>query len=159
MKNLIQKEKENVGLDGVWKFTLRDIITGNEKIYIVHNIIPTVGRAVLANQLTNAIPTPTSPRITFSALGTGVTAPSNSDTQLQTETFRKAIASETNSNNVAYATAFYTAAEVSGTFTEAGLFIAGSIAFNTGTLFSRVAISITKTLTETLTIDYTVTIT
>ena len=130
-----------------------------EKITIVENLIPTVARAAIAMHLTNVTPTPSALRITFSALGTGATAPANGDTLLQTETFRKAIASQTNSNNVAYATAFYTAAEVSGTFAEAGLFIAGSITANTGTLFSRVAISITKTLTETLTIDYTVTLT
>lgn len=145
-------------MKGIYKFTLRDIYTGEEKIYVVENLIPTIARTAIANHLTNVTPSPSALRITFSALGTGATAPSNSDTLLQTETFRKAIASETNSNNVAYATAFYTAAEVSGTFFEAGLFIAGSITPNTGTLFSRVAINITKTLTETLTIDYTVTI-
>ena len=157
--NIDKKLSENTSLKGIWRFTLEDIHTGIKRIFEYYNLIPTVGRTVLANNLTNSVPTVTPIRITFTALGTGATAPANGDTQLETETFRKATASSTNSNNVAYATAFYTAPEVSGTFAEAGLFIGGSITPNSGTLFSRVAISITKSLTETLTIDYTVTIT
>ena len=149
---------EELKLKGHYKFTLKDIHTGVERVFEYENLIPTVGRAAIASHLTNVAPTPTTLRANFTALGTGVTAPANGDTQLQTETFRKAIASETNSNNIAYMTAFYTAAEVSGTFFEAGIFIAGTVTVNTGTLFSRVAINITKSLTETLTIDYTITI-
>ena len=152
-------ENEMIRIEGVYKFTLENIYTGEKKEFIYKNLIPTVARSAIASHLTNAIPVPTLLRATYTALGTGVNVPANSDTQLQTETFRKAIASQTNANNVAYMTAFYTAPEVSGTFLEAGIFLAGTIAFNSGTLFSRVAINITKTTSETLTIDYTVTIT
>ena len=152
------KSKESIGLKGHYKFTLTDIHTGEVRVYEYDNLIVTAGRTALANHLTNAVPTVTPLRINFTALGTGTTAPANGDTQLQTEVFRKATASETNSNNVAFVTAFYTASEVSGTFREAGLFIAGTITANSGTLFSRVAINITKSLSESLTIDYTITI-
>lgn len=159
MKNIIQKTKEGVALKGVWKFTIRDAETGRiKRVYYYENLIPTAGRAALANNLTNATPTVTPLRINFTSLGTGITAPANGDTQLQTEVFRKSTASHTNSNNVAFVTAFYTAPEVTGTFREAGLHIAATITPNSGTLFSRVAINITKTATETLTIDYTITI-
>jgi len=152
------KTKENVCLKGVYKFTLRNIYTGEEKIYIVENLIPTIARTAIANYLSDATPSPASLRINYSALGTGVNAPANGDTQLQTETFRKDIASETNAANVAYFTAFYTAPEVSGTFKEAGLFFNATSTPNSGTLFSRVAIDITKTTSESLTIDYQITI-
>lgn len=143
----------------VWRFTLRNVETGEERLFMYKNLIPTVGRAAIANYLTNASPSPATLRVTHTSLGTGIAGATNADTQLQTETYRKAIASATNGDNVAYMTAFYTAPEVTGTFKEAGLHIAGSLTPNSGTLFSRVPIDITKTALETLTVDYTVTIT
>jgi len=81
---------------------------------------------------------------------------------LDTETYRTTTASSTNSNNVAYVTAFYTATECNGTYKEAGLFCNGTGAADSGVLFSRVLLNapsgIAKTVTETLTVDYTITI-
>jgi len=159
MDNKIARINQGMSLKGVWKFTLKDIITGKERVYMYDNLIVTIGRAALANHLTDATPSPANLRINYTALGTGVTAPANGDIELETEVFRKVTASETNVNNIAYVTAFYTAAEVSGTFREAGLFINGTATPDSGTLFSRVAINITKSITETLTVDYTITIT
>lgn len=122
------------------------------------NLIPDVARTAIANWLTNASPSPASIRLNYTALGTGTNTPANADTQLQTETYRKAIASESNTNNVVYATAFYTTTETTGTYREAGIFMNASGTANSGTLFSRIAINITKNSTTTLTIDYTVTI-
>ena len=152
-------QNEYLKLKGVYRFTLRDVNTGKERVFTYENLIPTAGRSAIASWLSQASPSPASVRINKTALGTGVNVPANGDTQLQTETYRKDVASETNSNNVAYFTAFYTAPEVSGTFLEAGMFMNGSAGANTGTLFSRVAINITKSTSETMTIDYTVTIT
>jgi hypothetical protein len=128
------------------------------EVTVVENIIPTVGRAAIANALTDATPSPASLLISHMALGTGVAAPANGDTTLQTEVYRNAIASLTNSSNIAYATGFFSTTETSGTYREVGLFIAGSGTANTGTLLSHSAINITKSVTETLTIDYTITI-
>lgn len=128
------------------------------EVTVVENIIPTVGRAAIANALTDATPSPASLLISHMALGSGTNAPANGDTTLQTEVYRNAIASLTNSSNLAYATGFYSTTETSGTYREVGLFIAGSGTANTGTLLSRSAINITKSATETLTIDYTITI-
>ena len=153
------KNTSIIKLKGIWKFTLRNVITGKERTYLYENLIVTAGRAALANHLTDPTPTVPALRLNYTALGTGVTAPANGDLTLETETFRKATASETNADNIAFVTAFYTALEVSGTFKEAGLFMDGTITPDSGTLFSRVAIDITKSLTETLTIDYTITIT
>ncbi len=139
--------------------TLRDALTGEIKQIIkTHNIIPTVGRAAMASWLSSASPSPATIRINYCAVGTGTNAPANADTTLQTETYRNTIASETNANNICYFTGFFSATETSGTFREAALFIAGTGTVNTGTLFSRVAINITKTTSDTLTLDWTVTL-
>lgn len=128
------------------------------EVTVVENIIPTVGRAAIANALTDVTPSPSSLVITHMALGSGTNSPVNGDTTLQTEVYRNAIASITNASNVAYATGFFSTTETSGTYREVGLFIAGSGTANTGTLLSRSAINITKSAVETLTIDYTITI-
>lgn len=131
-------------------------ISRTERLQYV-NLVPTVARTMIANNLTNASPTYVM-KITHAALGSSATAPNNTDTQLGTETYRNAIASITNSSNIAYATAFFSAPECSGTYAEAGIFSNGTGSANTGVLDSHVAVSITKTTSQTLTIDYTLTI-
>jgi len=127
------------------------------KIFEIKNLNPTVGRTMIMNNLTS--PSPTDVMLAnYTALGTGVTAPANGDTTLQTETFRKVVASRTNSLNVGYITAFYSAPETSGTFREAGIFSNGTGAANSGVLVVRAAINITKTIIQTLTIDHILTL-
>ncbi len=122
------------------------------EVTVVENIIPTAGRAAIANALTDVTPSPSALVITHMALGSGTNVPANGDVALQTEVYRNAIASNTNASNVAYATGFFSTTETSGTYREVGLFIAST------TMLSRSAINITKSAVETLTIDYTITI-
>ena len=151
--------KETATLKGIYKFTIRDAKTGKiKRIYKYSNIITTVGRTMLANNLTDTSPDNT-PLVSHIALGTGTNVPANGDTTLQTESFRNAVASRTNGNNIAYITGFFSATEVTGTFKEAGIFSDGSGSANSGILLSRVAIDITKSNSETLTSDWTLTIT
>lgn len=130
-------------------------------VFVFENLIPTVGRTMIANNLSNSSPT-TVMLLNYTALGTGTTAVANGQTTLVTETYRKQTASYTNSSNIAYFTAFYSATETTGTYKEAGLFAGASGTANSGVLFSRVLLNptagITKSATETLTIDYTITI-
>jgi len=127
------------------------------EVLVVENIIPTVGRTMLANNLADASPDNTI-LASHVALGTGTTAPANGDTTLETETYRNVVASRVNVGNVAYITGFFTASEVSGTFEEAGIFCDGSGSVDTGILFSHVLTgSITKSGSETLTVDWTLT--
>jgi rhamnose utilization protein RhaD (predicted bifunctional aldolase and dehydrogenase) len=149
--------KEKTSLKGHYKFTLRDIHTGEVQVFEYDNIIPITGRTLIANNLTDATPD-NNIRLNKAALGTGTNTPANSDTQLQTETYRNDLASRTNADNIAYVSAFFSATEVTGTFREAGIFADGASGANTGVLFSRVAINITKTNTQTLTLDWTLTI-
>ncbi|GAF77954.1 unnamed protein product, partial [marine sediment metagenome] len=126
-------------------------------VYNYKNLIPTVGWTMLANNLTDISPDNT-PRINYVVLGIGVNAPANGDTTLQTEVYRNVVASQTNANNVAYVTGFFNATEDDDAYKEVGLFADAIDAADNGILFSRVAIDITKSNTETLTIDFTLTI-
>jgi len=154
------EKQDNAGIKGHWRFTIRDAETGEiKRVQEYDNLIPTVGRAQIAKALEAALSAIGEVEINFTSLGTGLTAPANGDTTLETEVFRKSVASLTSSSNQVFVTAFYTAVEVTGTFKEAGLHINGTVTPNSGVLFSRVAIDVTKSASETLTIDYTITIT
>ncbi len=129
---------------------------------VVKNLIPTVGRTVFAMILAGTF-TYTG-KINYCALGTSATAAANGNTQLGTEVFRKLVSSSTFANNIAYISTFFTANETTGTYYEVGHFIDGTATVNTGQLFSRIAdpetaeLPLTKSNTESLTVDYKVTI-
>lgn len=127
------------------------------EVLVIHNLVPTAGRANIANNMTSDAPTyPV--LINKFAVGSGVTAPANGDTTLETEDYRNNIASRTNAANVAYVTGFLNATEYDGTIREAGLFAGGTGSPDTGALMSRVALNTTKSNTETLTMDWTYTL-
>ena len=152
------KSSEGMGMLGLYRFTLEDVNTGKKDISYYHNVIPTVGRTMIANNLTDATPD-NDMLITHAALGSNATVPLIADTQLGTETYRNGIASRTNSANVAYATAYFNQTEVTGTFMEAGIFCDGTGSANSGILLSHVAINVTKSNVQKLTVDWTLTLT
>ena len=186
-KNISKSIKEKVGLKGVYVITRANLekpehFALDQKIkdlrsksmpflhlvrqlndmcrvdkFVFENLVPTVGRTLIANNLTDATPDNTM-LITHAALGSGGTAPANGNTTLETEVYRNAIASLANANNVGHAAAFYNASETSGTYAEAGIFCNGTGSADSGILLSRVLISVTKSTEQTLTIDWTLTI-
>lgn len=149
--------KKGIILKGRYRFTLRDVHSGEVIVKEYENIVPSVALAMIANNLTDATPD-NSPLISHAALGDDNTAVALADTVLGNETFRNEIASRTNSVGVAYATAFFGQTEVTGTFKEAGIFADGSGTADTGILVSHVNVDITKTNTQTLTIDWQLTL-
>jgi hypothetical protein len=154
----MKTQNQKIRMVGEYTFTIRDAITGEiKRVYKYKNIIPTVGRTMIANNLTASSPTNT-PLANYIALGSNVAAPANGDTTLGTETYRNTVASRTNANNIAYVTGFFSATETTGTYREAGIFCNGTASANTGVLLSHVAINITKSSSETLTVDWTLTI-
>jgi len=125
----------------------------------VKNILPTAGRTVVAQWLVGDNTTDADDGANYGSLGSGSTTPANGNTQLNTETYRKATSSGTNSANVAYLSNFYTATEVTGTFEEAGWHLSGTASANTGDLLSHFLTgTITKTSVETLTIESQITV-
>lgn len=124
---------------------------------IVHNVVPTVAKTMIANNLCNAVPDNTM-LINKAELGTGQTAPAAGDTALQTPAYRNTVASITNFANIGYITAFFSATECSAHYYEAGIYSDGTATLGDGIIVSHVAIDIDKSLTESLTLDWTLTI-
>lgn len=148
--------KEKLTIKGVHTFTIRDAITHEIKRQeTVENIIVTVGRAVLSRILAGV--TTYTGEITYGALGSSTTAPTNADTQLGTETNRVATTSQTYVDNVAYISFFFPSGSLIN-YEEFGNFIDGTAVANSGQLFTHVAISGSKAANESLTIDTTYTI-
>lgn len=131
---------------------LRDVSLSRQ--FEFNNIIPTVGRTVIAMWITGDDTYPADSGANYGSLGTSNTAPTNGDTQLTAETYRKATSSAAFALNVAYLSNFYSATEVSGTFEEAGWHIYGTATANSGQLLSHFLTgTIVKSLTETLTCE------
>lgn len=149
---------DGLAICGTYLFTLTNALTGQiNKRFFYTNLITNAGLTLIANNLTD--PTPDNDMlINYAALGTDATAVALADTTLGTETYRNAIASLTNSANIAYATAYYNQTECNGTYKEAGIFCDGGAGADTGILLSHVNIDITKSLTEKLTVDWTLTL-
>jgi len=124
--------------------------------FAVKNVTTTVGRSVIAQRLGGT--TTYTGTVNYTALGDDNTAPVVGDATLGNETYRKALSSGTFSNNIAYLETFYTAAEVTGTFEEYGMFIDGSGTVDTGQLFNRFTATITKSGVETLNVQSIITI-
>lgn len=127
--------------------------------YEFDNLIPTVGRSVIAQRLAGT--TTYTGTINYIAVGTGNAAPANGDTTLDTETYRMAPSSQTYTNNIAYLSAFIPAGTATNTLYEGGMFIDGTGSADTGQLFSRVVFSpaIVKGALNSLSLDITITVT
>lgn len=113
---------------------LKDLIESETE---VRNIVPTVGRTVLARRLTGD--TVYTGAITHGAFGSGSTAFTNASTQLNTEVYRKVVSDSAFDGNIAYIDWFINTADVANqTFNEFGAFIDGSGSANSGQAFSLV---------------------
>jgi len=145
------------GLDFMPFVRLLNSICRTEKV-IYDNLVPTVAREMIANNFAEEFPT-NPMEVKFFAVGTDGTAPANADLKLGTEVFRNAIASLTNAANVMFATGFIAAGENDGTYAEAGIFSDGSLAADSGIIDSHALIAVTQGVTETLTVDFTFTLT
>lgn len=125
---------------------------------VVHNLITTVGRSVLAQRLANT--TTYTGVINYGALGSSATAVNNSDTQCGTEVFRKVVASSSYTTNTAFIDFFYAKADTNGTYQEFGTFIDGTASANTGQMFTHALTGgWTKSSSESMTVSCQYTIT
>lgn len=144
---------------GVVIIEIRDAKTGRLKDFqVVKNMFLTRGKesiasALIGNQSKNQ------GIITYCALGTSAVAPAPGDTGLVTEIARKSVSSRSVAGNVATYETFFTSSEAVGVLREAALFgedastIPGS-----GAIFCRTSINRTKTIADTLTLRWAVTI-
>lgn len=144
---------------GMIRIVIRDAKTGKIKSEdLVKNMFVLAGKVSLAAALRGDTSS-NKGIVTYCALGTGLTAPDQSDTDLETEIARKLISVRESSANVATFQTFFTTSEGNGTLKEAGLFGDDASAVpGSGTLFCRANINRVKSSADTLTLSWAVTI-
>ena len=141
---------------GCYRFRYRDAATGATRVSgCYQNVVCLTGKALIAAWLNGegAMPTPL-----YGAVGTGSGTPGTGDSALFAELQRVALASSTRGSNVVTLDFFFSTGQANGTLTECGLFLAASAAANSGSLLSHALISEVKTSTETLTVEFTITV-
>lgn len=121
----------------------------------IHNVGCSAGMQSLASRMAGA----NRGQVTYLALGTGANsggnAPDVSDTSLVTELIRKQISVRSATGDTASFRVFFNTSEANNTLTEIGLFgDDATVTAGSGTLFARAVIDKTKTDSETLTIDW-----
>ncbi len=117
-----------------------------------HNRVVLTGRSVGAGILAGE--TTYTGIINYGALGTASTAISDSDTVLDTEVKRKAVATRTRTNDQVNFDFYYSKSDTSGTYEEFGMFIDGTSTVDTGQLFNRLLTGgWTKSSLEALTVS------
>ena len=128
------------------------------KIYQGHNVVPLSIRKSLAALISWITVTPTF-KANYIALGTDGTQETELDTSLAAEAIRWQFTNRYYLDNVAYLDKFFWSTEVGGnTYLEAGVFIDGTAATNSGFILSRITMDEQIAATETLTINVSVTI-
>lgn len=116
------------------------------KVINKQNIITDVGLGVVMQRL--AGDDTYSLEINYGALGTGSTAVSASDTQMEAEVYRKLASASSVDGKTAYVDFFYEKGDVDGTFTKFANFIDGTASADTGQIWSHITVDWTKTDNE-----------
>jgi len=144
-------DHESIRIIGEWLFYLDGVLVKQEKNLIVNAGLNYLA-SLLANENTNNISI-------YLAYGTGTTAAAAGDVKLQTEGGRKIVSTKTRSGVVAKLRTFLITTEGIGTWTEFGIFMAGTSAADSGTLLNRILPTggIAKTASTVLTIEVRIT--
>ena len=147
--------EEGIKCRGDLEFVFTCQVTGKVRKYIERNLIVTVGKNHIADQLSDS----GEAAMSHMSLGTGTTAAAVGDTALQTELDRNALTSKTqgsgaNANQVTYS-AEWAAGDGTGAITEAGIFNSASA----GVMLARSVFAVkNKGATDSLGIAWTLTI-
>lgn len=96
--------------------------------------------------------------INYGAIGSGANTPNVADTDLQTETARSVIETQSRAGKIVTITFYFDPTQGTGDVKEFGAFIDGTASANSGTLFDRVNLNITKTALNSLRITLTITV-
>ena len=154
---LMLKIKEGTETKGVLRFTFRDAKTNEiirENRY--KNIMTTAYFTMIGARLVGGSD---DTDITYGAVGTGgAVSPAIGDTTLDTEDTRVVLAARSSSSGIVSLTAYFGPADANGTLTEFAWFGNGATgAADSGTMINHAAITETKTSSETMTVDGTLT--
>jgi hypothetical protein len=145
--------KDKVTLKGKVRVTVRDAKTGKVvQVVESENVVVDVGEelvAALLNDENMAVPN-------FCAVGSGTTAPAETDTALEAEIGRVEVTQRSRTGSQVFYSTFFGSADCNGTWNECGLFNAQS----GGTMLCRALFSATieKDSTKTVTVDWTITV-
>lgn len=149
-------------MTGQLKLILRDAATGKIKsVDTYKNMVLTLAKNSIADHMRGTIAN-NKGIVTYIAVGVGSTAPVAGNTKLQSELFRKLLSVReisASADNIAEFTVFFTTSEANGSLSEAGLFgDAASATADSGTLYCRTLINRVKTVSDTLTMVWQVTV-
>lgn len=151
--------KSKVGITGELKLTFENVNTGEKEILEYKNLVVGAGKHSIIQRLVGTDQPENIGEISHCAVGTGANTPAASDTQLVTEIFRKQVSTRSGTGATATYITFFTVDEANDSLTEIGLFgDDATLTANSGTLFCVRSISRTKTNTETLSIEWQVSI-
>ena len=155
--------KTRLSIDGKVRPILRDANTGSIKWIGAwhHNIIPNVGLAAVARRFGGVGSKTDEGRSTYGAVGNGASTPAASDTQMENEVARKAVAVASNVDNVVSIEVFFASNEANALITKFALFGEdATTSLDSGTLmeYADFSSSFTKTSAETLTIAIEITV-
>lgn len=151
-------------MEGIWKWEVRNAVTNQlvergEK----RNLVPDIGLDAFAAQMAGDNITNIGDNL-YAAVGDDATPPVAGDTILGNETARKGAGSTAYAGGVASIATFFAAGEATGTHREFGLFgdgisSAASGSADTGILFSHIAVNVSVSALETLTLTFEMTFT
>lgn len=142
---------------GIFKAVLLDFDGKILEVQEVHNLVTQVGKngwAKIANGEAGFTGV-----VNYVALGTGANAPALGDTTLQAEVARTTQVSGSNARlaNVVTQEFYFSPAVANVNIKEVGAFVDGTASANTGTLFDRALLDITKTSSNSLYIYFSLT--
>lgn len=147
---------EKLTVTGSHRVILRHIRTSEIRSIEFHNLIVSGGRNMIAKQLAGD---GAGCNITYGAVGTGTTPSNLNNTTLESELYRKPVTRRSWAGNQALYTVYFGPNEANGELREYALF--GEAADGTpdsGTMFNRAMITVTKTNSYTMTFESTITI-
>jgi len=150
------KIKDGLKFKGKFVLTLRDLDGNVVEKQIVDNLVVNVGKYVFARQINGEF-TYTG-AINYLAVGTGTASPAATDTKLVTEVGRVIPLSQSRTNAVITFEFYFSPTEAIGNLKEVGAFIDGTAVIDTGQLFDRANIDVTKTSLNSLTVELVVTV-
>lgn len=150
--------RDGITIRGRVRAILRDAQTGEVRLITPwnHNLIPTVGLRAMARRYGGVGSLANEGQVTYGAVGNGANTPAESDTTMQNEIARKAIATSSESGAVITIETFFTSAEANALITKFALFgEAATASANTGTMmeYADFSVPFTKTSNETLTVE------
>lgn len=151
MKHIRIRRSETAKITGEWLFYLDGKLIRREKNLVVQAGLNFLASLLTAEQ-TNSVPI-------FLALGTGTTPPAATDTKLVAEGLRKAVSAKTRQVNLVRLRTFFLSSEANSTWTEFGVFLAGTSNKDSGTLLNRITPTggIAKDTNQVLTVEVRVT--